>query len=180
VLAALRRIQGAFSLVMMSEREIIACAIHSAFVRWRSARLDGAWVLSSETCAFDLIHAKFEREIDPGEVVIIDEKGLRSDFPFNAEKRAFCMFEYVYFARPDSTINDINVAKVRIAMGRELARLHPSMPISSCPCPTPATTPRSVSPRNSASAITTRLSAIITSGAPFSSRRSSSAISTCA
>ena len=125
VLAALRRIQGAFSLVMMSEREIIAVRDPFGFRPLALGKLDGAWVISSETCAFDLIHAKFEREIDPGEVVIIDEKGLRSDFPFNAEKRAFCMFEYVYFARPDSTINDINVAKVRIAMGRELARLYP-------------------------------------------------------
>jgi amidophosphoribosyltransferase len=72
-----------------------------------------------------LIHAEFVREIEPGEVVIIDEKGVRSEFPFKQERKAFCMFEYVYFARPDSIINDINVARVRTAMGRELARLHP-------------------------------------------------------
>ena len=125
VLAALRRIQGAFSLVMMSEREIIGVRDPFGFRPLALGKLDGAWVFSSETCAFDLIHAEFVRELEPGEVVIIDENGPRSEFPFNAEKRAFCMFEYVYFARPDSIINNINVAKVRTAMGRELARLHP-------------------------------------------------------
>ena len=125
VLAALRRIQGAFSLVMMSEREIIGVRDPFGFRPLALGKLDGAWVLASETCAFDLIHAEFVRELEPGEVVIIDENGLRSEFPFNAEKRAFCMFEYVYFARPDSIINDINVARVRTEMGRELARLHP-------------------------------------------------------
>ena len=125
VLAALRRIQGAYSLVMMSERELIGVRDPFGFRPLALGKLDGAWVLSSETCAFDLIHAEFVRELEPGEVVIIDENGLRSEFPFNTEKRAFCMFEYVYFARPDSIIDDINVAKVRTAMGRELARLHP-------------------------------------------------------
>ena len=126
VLAALRRIEGAFSLVMMSEREIIGVRDPFGFRPLALGKIDGAWVLASETCAFDLIHAEFVREIEPGEVVIIDENGLRSEFPFNVEKRAFCIFEYVYFARPDSIINDINVARVRTEMGRELARLHPA------------------------------------------------------
>lgn len=125
VLAALRRIQGAFSLVMMSEREIIAVRDPFGFRPLMLGTLEGAWVVSSETCAFDLIHAEFVREIQPGEVVIIDEKGVRSEFPFKAERKSFCMFEYVYFARPDSIIGNINVARVRTAMGRELARLHP-------------------------------------------------------
>jgi amidophosphoribosyltransferase len=125
VLAALRRIQGAFSLVMMSEREIIGVRDPFGFRPLALGRLDGAYVLSSETCAFDLIHAEFVRELAPGEVVIIDENGIRSEFPFNEEQRAFCVFEYVYFARPDSIIDSVNVAKVRTAMGRELARLHP-------------------------------------------------------
>jgi amidophosphoribosyltransferase len=125
VLAALRRIQGAFSLIIMSERELIA--VRDPF-GWRPlvlGRLDGAYVLASETCALDLIHAKFEREIKPGEVLIIDEKGTRSEWPFPAEQPAFCMFEYVYFARPDSIIGGANVAKVRTEMGRELARKFP-------------------------------------------------------
>ncbi len=65
------------------------------------------------------------REVEPGEVVIINDDGIRSEWPFKEERKAFCMFEYVYFARPDSLINDRNVSKVRVAMGRELAKLHP-------------------------------------------------------
>jgi amidophosphoribosyltransferase len=125
VLAALRKIQGAFSLVMMSEREIIGVRDPFGFRPLSIGKIEGAWVLSSETCAFDLIHAEFVREVEPGEVVIIDENGLRSEFPFQKERRSFCIFEYVYFARPDSNINDINVARVRTEMGRELARQHP-------------------------------------------------------
>jgi amidophosphoribosyltransferase len=125
VLAALRKIQGAFSLVMMSEREIIGVRDPFGFRPLALGKLDGAYVLSSETCAFDLIHAEFIREIEPGEVVIISEDGIRSEFPFKAEKRAFCVFEYVYFARPDSVIGDVTVARVRTEMGRQLARLHP-------------------------------------------------------
>jgi amidophosphoribosyltransferase len=126
IFAALRKIQGAFSLVMMTEREIIGMRDPFGFRPLSLGRLDGAYVLSSETCAFDLIHAEFVREIEPGEVVIINEDGIQSIFPFKTEQRAFCMFEYVYFARPDSIISDINVARVRTQMGRELAKLHPA------------------------------------------------------
>jgi amidophosphoribosyltransferase len=125
VLSALRRIEGAFSLLIMSERELIA--VRDPF-GWRPlalGKLDGAYILASETCAFDLIHAEFIREIDPGEVLIIDENGLRSERPFPDVPPAFCMFEYVYFARPDSIIGGVNVAKVRTEMGRELARKFP-------------------------------------------------------
>ncbi len=125
VLSALRRIQGAFSLLIMSERELIA--VRDPF-GWRPlalGKLDGAYILASETCAFDLIHAEFIREIEPGEVLIIDENGLRSEFPFPPENPAFCIFEYVYFARPDSIIGGVNVAKVRTEMGREIARKFP-------------------------------------------------------
>lgn len=125
-LAALRRLEGAFSLVIMGEEEIIGVRDPLGFRPLALGRLDGAYILSSETCAFDLIHAEFIREIEPGEVVIINKDGVRSEYPFRqAEKKAFCMFEYVYFARPDSQISDINVSKVRTRMGRELAKLHP-------------------------------------------------------
>src|SRR4051812_29625408 len=122
---ALRKIQGAYSLVMMSEREVIGVRDPYGFRPLALGKLEGAYVLSSETCAFDLIHAEFIRELEPGEAVIIDENGIRSEFPFADSKRAFCMFEYVYFSRPDSIIGNINVAKVRTEMGRELARRHP-------------------------------------------------------
>ncbi len=126
VLSALRRIEGAFSLIIMSERELIA--VRDPF-GWRPlvlGELDGAYIVASETCALDLIHAKFIREIRPGEVLIIDEQGMRSEWPFPDQQPAFCMFEYVYFARPDSIIGGVNVAHVRTEMGRELARRFPA------------------------------------------------------
>ncbi len=123
--SALRRIQGAFSLVMMSEREVIAVRDPFGFRPLCLGKLEGAWVISSETCALDLIHAEFVRDIAPGELLIIDENGPRSEWPFRPEKKAFCIFEYVYFARPDSRIDDVNVSFARVEMGRELARLHP-------------------------------------------------------
>ena len=82
-------------------------------------------MLSSETCAFDPIGAKFEREVAPGEAVIIDREGLRSLHPFPKERSAFCIFELVYFARPDSRLGGGNVAEMRVEMGRRLARVHP-------------------------------------------------------
>ena len=126
ILSALRRIEGAFSLIIMSERELIA--VRDPF-GWRPlslGKLDNAYILASETCALDLIHAEFIREIAPGEVLIIDENGLRSEFPFQPQQPAFCMFEYVYFSRPDSIIGGVNVGKVRMEMGRELARKFPA------------------------------------------------------
>ena len=124
-LSVLRRLEGAFSLVIMSEREIIAVRDPFGFRPLVLGKLDDAYVIASETCAFDLIHAEFIREIEPGEVLIINEEGLRSEWPFRDESSAFCMFEYVYFARPDSIIGGVNVAKVRTEMGRELARRFP-------------------------------------------------------
>ncbi len=124
-LAALRQIEGAFSFVLMGESEIIGVRDPFGFRPLALGQLDGAYVLASETCALDLIQAKFIREIEPGEVVIIGQDGIRSEWPFKEERPAFCMFEYVYFARPDSQIRGRNVSRVRVAMGRELARLHP-------------------------------------------------------
>jgi amidophosphoribosyltransferase len=89
-------------------------------------KLDDAYILASETCALDLIHAKFVRDIEPGEIVVINENGVNSFQAFPDQKRrAFCIFEYVYFARPDSIIADRNVYRVRVQMGRELARENP-------------------------------------------------------
>jgi amidophosphoribosyltransferase len=124
-IAALRRMEGAFSMVVLGENELIGVRDPFGFRPLALGKLDGAYVLSSETCAFDLIHAEFIREIEPGEVVIIDDNGIRSEWPFRKEKKSFCIFEYVYFARPDSNIDDMNVKQVRVQMGRELARLHP-------------------------------------------------------
>jgi amidophosphoribosyltransferase len=125
VLTALRQVEGAFSFVLMGEQEIIGVRDPFGFRPLVLGKLDDSFILSSETCALDLIHADFVREIEPGEVVIINDDGIRSEWPFKEERKAFCMFEYVYFARPDSQIGGRNVSKVRVAMGRELAKLHP-------------------------------------------------------
>src|SRR6185503_15753305 len=119
----MRRIEGAFSLVIMTQTELIGVRDPFGFRPLCIGKLDEGWVLASETCALDLIHAKHVRDVEPGEIVIIDEKGLRSiKYMPEQERRAFCIFEYVYFARPDSTINGRNVYKTRDEMGRQLAR----------------------------------------------------------
>ena len=123
---AVRRIEGAFSLVIMTENDLIGVRDPHGFRPLSIGRVNDAWVLASETCALDLIHAKFVRDVEPGEIVIINREGLTSLQAFPEHKRrAFCIFEYVYFARPDSTIASRNVYKARVEMGRELAREHP-------------------------------------------------------
>ncbi len=123
---SIRRIEGAYSLVIMTERELIAVRDPHGFRPLSIGKVGDSWVLASETCAFDLIHARFVRDVAPGEIVIINKDGLRSiqAFPEHT-RRAFCIFEYVYFARPDSTIANQNVYRVRVEMGRQLAREFP-------------------------------------------------------
>ena len=126
LLQTLHRIEGAYSLVIMTEQELIGVRDPHGFRPLAIGRLGDAWVLSSETCAFDLLQAQFVRDVEPGEVVIINKAGLRSIKAFPDHKReAFCIFEYVYFAPPDSTIAGRNVHQVRVEMGRQLAREHP-------------------------------------------------------
>jgi amidophosphoribosyltransferase len=123
---ALRRIEGAYALAIMTEHELIGVRDPHGFRPLSIGKLDDAWVLASETCALDLIHARFVRDVEPGEIVILNKDGLTSVKPFpDHTRRAFCIFEYVYFARPDSTIADRNVYNVRVEMGRELAREFP-------------------------------------------------------
>ena len=126
LLEVMRRIEGAYSLVIMTEQELIGIRDPYGFRPLSIGQLDGAWVLSSETCAFDLIRAKFVRDVEPGEIVIIDKNGLRSiKATPAASRRAFCVFEFVYFARPDSNLLGHNVYKARVDMGRQLAREYP-------------------------------------------------------
>jgi amidophosphoribosyltransferase len=123
---AVRRLEGAYSLVMMTEKELIGVRDPHGFRPLSIGRLDDAWVLASETCALDLIHARFVRDVEPGEIIVINQDGLSSvqAFPEHT-RRAFCIFEYIYFARPDSTIADRNVYEVRVELGRQLAREFP-------------------------------------------------------
>ena len=119
----IRRIEGAYSLVIMTEKELIGVRDPHGFRPLCIGKKDDAYVLSSETTALDLIQARFIRDVEPGEIVIINEEGLTSVQAFpDQTRRAFCIFEYVYFARPDSNIANRNVYKVRVEMGRELAR----------------------------------------------------------
>jgi amidophosphoribosyltransferase len=122
----IRQIEGAYSLVIMTPEALIGVRDPNGFRPLCIGKIGDAWVLSSETCALDLIHAKLVRDVEPGEIVIISKDGLTSIQAFpEQERRAFCIFEYVYFARPDSTIAKRNVYKVRVEMGRELARENP-------------------------------------------------------
>ena len=126
LVSTIRKVEGAFSLAIMTENELIGVRDAHGFRPLCIGKLDGAYVLSSETCALDLIEAEYVRDVEPGEIVIIDDNGLRSIQAFpDHEKRALCIFEYVYFSRPDSNIRKQNVYKVRVEMGRELARENP-------------------------------------------------------
>ncbi len=128
VLGMVRKLEGAFSLTLITENEIIGVRDPHGFRPLCLGKLEDAWVLASENCALELIEAEFIREIEPGEVIVINENGPKSYFPFEGEKikKAFCAFEHVYFARPDSRIFGENVGMVRERLGRYLAKEHPA------------------------------------------------------
>jgi amidophosphoribosyltransferase len=126
VVAALHQVRGAYSLVFLTPRELIAARDPNGFRPLVLGRIKDAVVVASETCALDLIDATYERELDPGEVVRISEAGIESFHPFAAVPRTSCIFEYVYFARPDSRVYDRNVYEVRKQLGRQLAIEQPA------------------------------------------------------
>ena len=119
---ALHRVEGAYSLVAMSSKELVGVRDPLGVRPLVLGRLGGAWILASETCAFDIIGADFVRDVEPGELVVIDESGLRSIFPFARQPKRFCVFEYIYFARPDSMMEGASVYEARKRIGAELAR----------------------------------------------------------
>ena len=114
--------RGAYSLVFLSENQVIAARDPGGFRPLVLGRVGDAWVVTSETCALDLVDATYEREIEPGEIVVIDERGITSLRPFPTAPRRNCVFEYVYFARPDSQVFGRNVYEARKELGRQLAR----------------------------------------------------------
>jgi amidophosphoribosyltransferase len=122
---ALSRLKGAWSLVMMTADALVAARDPRGFRPLSLGRLDGGFVIASETCALDLIGATHERDLEPGEVVVIRRGRLRSLRPFRSEPESFCIFEHIYFARPDSNLNGHNVYEFRKELGRTLAREHP-------------------------------------------------------
>jgi amidophosphoribosyltransferase len=122
---ALSQVEGAYSLVAMTNKKLIGVRDPLGIRPLVLGRLDGAHVLASETCALDIIGAEFVREIENGEVVVIDESGLQSYFPFPRVPARPCIFEYIYFARPDSIVGGRSVYEVRKAFGAQLAREMP-------------------------------------------------------
>jgi len=122
---ALKQIKGAYSLVCLSENEVIGVRDPLGVRPLALGKLEDSYILASETCAFDIIGADFVRDIEPGEIIIISKQGLRSIKPFESQKERFCVFEYIYFARPDSIIDSRNVYDVRKKIGEELAREMP-------------------------------------------------------
>ncbi|HON17451.1 MAG TPA: amidophosphoribosyltransferase, partial [Spirochaetota bacterium] len=125
LIKALRQIKGAYSLLVMNRDKIYAVRDPYGFRPLALGKLDEAWVVASETCAFDIIGAKYERDVLPGELIEISSKGIRSLFPFEKTEQSLCIFEYIYFSRPDSKIFGESVYDMRINLGRMLAKQSP-------------------------------------------------------
>jgi amidophosphoribosyltransferase len=123
---ALKQVEGAYSLLILTENEMIAARDPFGFRPLVLGQLKGAPVVASETCAFDLIGAKFVREIEPGEILLLNEEGMKSFKPFPRKQHHQCIFEFIYFARPDSFLFNRNVYEVRKSFGVQLAKESPA------------------------------------------------------
>ena len=128
LLGVLPHLQGAFSLVVMDEGCVVGVRDPQGFRPLCLGRLNDGWVLASETPALDIVGATFEREIEPGEMVVVDADGVRSFQPFGVDRvdPKLCLFEFVYFARPDSRLYGKSVHQARVAMGEQLAAQAPA------------------------------------------------------
>lgn len=127
LLFALERVKGAYSLVMMDNQRLIGVRDPHGFRPLALGKLGDSWCLASETCAFDLLGAKYLREVEPGEIIFIDKNGVRSVKPASLRSKndhAFCIFEHVYFSRPDSLVFGETVHTVRRKLGARLAQEH--------------------------------------------------------
>jgi len=122
---AIKMVHGAYSLTLLIPNKLIAVRDPFGFRPLCIGKKDSGWVVASESCAFDLLGAEYIRDIDPGEMLVIDERGLHSVRFSNSKRRAHCIFEYVYFSRPDSLIFGDNVDKTRRKLGHILAKGHP-------------------------------------------------------
>jgi amidophosphoribosyltransferase len=125
IIESVSQVQGAFSLVMQTRDSLIAVRDPHGFRPLALGRLGDAVVICSETCAMDLIGATYERDVEPGEILIVDRDGMRSFKPFPPAPLAHCIFEHVYFARPDSYVFGRSVNETRTELGRVLARERP-------------------------------------------------------
>ena len=122
----MRKLNGSYSLAVITPDAIMMARDPMGNRPLCLGKLDGGWVAASESCAFDHIGATFIREIEPGEVIYIDAEGLQSLKPMEEQSHAFCVFEYIYFARPDSVLDGKLVYPVRMNLGRQLAKEHPT------------------------------------------------------
>ncbi|WP_228849620.1 amidophosphoribosyltransferase [Halocynthiibacter styelae] len=132
---ALRRVEGAFSIVAMTRTKLMGVRDPHGVRPLVLGKIGDGWALSSETCALDIIGAEYVREVEPGEMVVITEKGVESHFPFRPQPSKFCIFEHVYFSRPDSIIGGQSVYETRRQIGVELARETPVEADLVCPVP---------------------------------------------
>jgi len=121
---AMRRLQGAYSLVIMTNNELISVRDPMGVRPLCLGTIDNGWAVASESCAFDHIGAQFVRDVDPGEIVVVDKNGMKSNKEVTVQQ-ATCIFEYIYFARPDSKIQSRLLYPARQAMGEILSREHP-------------------------------------------------------
>jgi len=127
IMEMMHKVDGAYSLVILTEDKLIGLRDPYGIRPLCLGRLDSSgYVLSSETCALNLVGGKFMREIEPGEMVVIDKSGLRETQVMPTERRALCVFEFIYFARPDSLMYNKTIHMVRRRLGHELAREHPA------------------------------------------------------
>src|SRR5690242_17299037 len=122
---ALCQVQGAYSLVALTSKKLIGVRDPHGVRPLVMGNLDGAVIFASETCALDIIGAEYVRDIKPGEMVVVDKDGVHSHFPFKPQPHRFCVFEYIYFARPDSTLEGRNVYEARKRIGEVLAAESP-------------------------------------------------------
>lgn len=125
VVDALKQVEGAYSLVLMTRKKIMGVRDPYGVRPLILGKLNDGYILASESCALDIVGAEYVRDIQPGELVTIDEKGMRSSFPFAKKPSRFCIFEYIYFARPDSFMEDKSIYEMRKEIGAELARENP-------------------------------------------------------
>ncbi|MBD3425930.1 MAG: amidophosphoribosyltransferase [Candidatus Omnitrophica bacterium] len=123
---ALTKCEGAFTMLFLTEDKLVGVRDPYGFRPLCLGKKDGSYVLASETCSLDLIDAEYVRDVAPGEMVIISEEGLESVKPFGARKPSPCVFEFIYFSRPDSRIFEDSVLEVRKRLGRKLAAEHPA------------------------------------------------------
>jgi amidophosphoribosyltransferase len=126
IAASLSKVMGAFSLLFLTKDALVAARDPWGFRPLVIGRFDGATIVTSETCALDLIDAEYVRDVEPGELIVVDRNGMRSFRPFPPEPARQCVFEHVYFARPDSQVFGRNVLESRLLLGRYLAREAPA------------------------------------------------------